>query len=132
MAEALIRGVLGAKLVTPDQIITTDIVAARTEYLSRELGVRRAANAREGLELGRLVVIAVKPQDVPALLVEIAPLLRDEHTVVSIAAGVTIATLEGSLTEPSGTGGRPGLSGAPSLRAVVPVVRVMPNTPALV
>src|SRR5438093_1226050 len=113
MAEALIRGVLGAKLVSPDQIMATDIVSARTEYLSRELGIRSAANAHEGLQFGRLAVIAVKPQDVPGLLDEIAPQLRPEQVLVSIAAGVTLATLE----QP--------------LQRRVPVVRVMPNTPAL-
>src|SRR5438128_3465344 len=132
MAEALIRGVLGAGLVGPDEIMATDILPERTEYLARELGIRTAVSKGEGLEFGQLVVIAVKPQDVSGLLSEIALLLRADHIVVSIAAGVTIRTLEGSLEQPSGIGGRPASSDVPSRRAAVPVVRVMPNTPALV
>jgi pyrroline-5-carboxylate reductase len=128
MAEALIRGVLEAGLVAPSEVMATDIRPERTEYLARELGILTAASNRDGLEFGRFIVIAVKPQDVPTLLDEIAPLLRAEQVVVSIAAGVTIATLEGRLQRPNGPPG----STADVLLATVPVVRVMPNTPALV
>src|SRR5262249_33491021 len=132
MAEALIRGVLGAGLVGPDEIMATDILPQRTEYLTRELGIRTVSDKRDGLEFGRLLVIAVKPQDVPGLLSEIAPQLREDHIVVSIAAGVTIRALERSLEEAGGIDGRRPPSVSPSRCSTVPVVRVMPNTPALV
>ena len=61
-----------------------------------------------------LVLVAVKPQVVPEVLAEIAPRLRPGTLVVSVAAGVPLAVYEAAL--PEGT----------------PVVRVMPNTPALV
>lgn len=64
-------------------------------------------------ESAKVVVLAVKPADMPGLLATISPVVGPRHVVVSIAAGVRLATLEGAL---------PG----------VPVVRAMPNTPALV
>lgn len=114
MAEALIRGVLRAGLLSPAEITATDIRPTRLELLGRELGIRCCASNIEGVSHGRLLVVAVKPQDVPALLTEIGPHLRDDQVLASIAAGVPTARIEQAL-------GRP-----------IPVVRVMPNTPALV
>ncbi len=114
MAEALIRGMLSSGLVGPDQIMATDIRPDRVTYLASELGIRAGADNRSALQFGKLVVSAVKPQDVGGLLAEVGPLLGTERVLVSIAAGVTIASLEAGLPQPT------------------PVVRVMPNTPALV
>lgn len=114
MAEALIRGVLRAGLLEPKGILATDIVPGRLEYLGGELGVGTSSDPRQALPFGRLVVVAVKPQDVPGLLADVGPLIGKDQVLVSIAAGVTIAQLEKAL---------PGST---------PVVRVMPNTPALV
>jgi pyrroline-5-carboxylate reductase len=61
-----------------------------------------------------VLLLAVKPQDIDALLGLLGPHVTAEHLVVSIAAGVPTARIEAAL--PAGT----------------PVVRVMPNTPALV
>jgi pyrroline-5-carboxylate reductase len=60
------------------------------------------------------LILAVKPQDIDALLAEVAPVIGDDHLVVSVAAGITTAHIEARL--PAG----------------VAVVRCMPNTPALV
>lgn len=69
-----------------------------------------AAQAASGKDV---VVVAVKPKDVPALLAAVAPTITSSQTVVSIAAGVPLSVFEGSLPE-------------------VPVVRAMPNTPSAV
>ena len=114
MAEALIRGVLDAGLVEADRITATDIRPERLDYLGRELAIRTCPDNREALSSGRLVVIATKPQDVSKLLGELGDALTTDHLLVSIAAGVTTKTLEAGLARPT------------------PVVRVMPNTPALV
>ena len=113
MAEALIRGVLRAGLVEPGQIMATDIRPERLDYLRGELGIQASPDNLEALPFGRLIVIAVKPQDAAGLLGQIAPAMTSEQTLVSIAAGVTLKQLEG----------------LPPPRRVV---RVMPNTPALV
>ncbi|MDX6277465.1 MAG: pyrroline-5-carboxylate reductase, partial [Nocardioidaceae bacterium] len=84
----------------------------RATELREQYAVHVTGNA-EAVADADIVLIVVKPQDVPALLAEIAPAVRDQATVVSLAAGATIATLEAAL---------PGTA----------VVRAMPNTPALV
>ncbi len=114
MAEALIRGVLRAGLLSPGEIMATDVRASRLETLGAGLGIRTEADNRAAIGFGRLVLIAVKPQDVAGLMAEVGPELTPEHVVVSIAAGVSTALIEQHLPKP------------------VPVVRVMPNTPALV
>jgi pyrroline-5-carboxylate reductase len=114
MAEALIRGVLSAGLVTSSEVMATDVRPERLELLKSELGIRIATDNRAALRFGRVILVAVKPQDVAGLLAEVGPLIGPEQMLVSIAAGVTIARLEQALSGP------------------VPVVRVMPNTPALV
>jgi pyrroline-5-carboxylate reductase len=114
MAEALIRGVINAELVRPDAITATDIRPERLDFLGGELGIRTCADNREALSAGRLVVIATKPQDVAKLLQDLGDALTTDHLLVSIAAGVTTTTIETNLARPT------------------PVVRVMPNTPALV
>jgi pyrroline-5-carboxylate reductase len=114
MSEALIRGVLRAELVKPQDVVATDIRPERLEYLRSELGIRTDSNNRSAVTFGRVIVIAVKPQDVPGLLEDVGSSIGPEQLLVSIAAGVTTATLQKGLRGPT------------------PVVRVMPNTPALV
>ncbi|MFT4188553.1 MAG: pyrroline-5-carboxylate reductase, partial [Aeromicrobium sp.] len=71
-------------------------------------------DARSAVEGADVVIVAVKPQDVPAVLAEVGDVVSPQAVVVSIAAGVTTATFEAALPEG------------------VAVVRAMPNTPALV
>ena len=113
MAEAIVRGVLDAGLVTPDRVTMTDVRPQRLEQL-RALGIRGEAANRAAVQHGDVIVLAVKPQDVTTVLADIGPHVTTDHLIVSIAAGVPIKTLEAGLERP------------------VPVVRVMPNTPCLV
>lgn len=113
MAEALIRAVLARSLAAPEEIAVADPVEARRAALS-ELGVRAVAANAEAIPGAELVVIASKPSVVPAALQPLTDVLTPQQLVVSIAAGVPLRTLESLV--PAG----------------VPVVRVMPNTPAQV
>ncbi len=114
MAEAFVRGLLRAELLAPSDVWLSDIRAGRAEQLSRELGVNAAGGNLEGVSHAELVLVSVKPQDVPGLLDEVGADVRADHLVISIAAGVTLSTLERRLPHHP------------------PVIRVMPNTPALV
>jgi len=111
IGEALLVGLLGAGW--------TDIaVTSRTEERAAELRERHGVEATTAnidvVGRAQLVVVAVKPQDIDALLAEIGPLLRAEQTVLSIAAAIPTAQVEARIT--------PG----------VPVVRAMPNAPSTV
>lgn len=113
MGEALVTALLAAGW-TPDDVDVTERSAARATELSGRYGVRAADPNGKAASRAGLVLVAVKPQVVPEVLAEIAPRLRPGTLVVSVAAGVPLAVYEAAL--PAGT----------------PVVRVMPNTPALV
>lgn len=113
MGEALVTALLTAGW-TADDVDVTERSAARAMELSGRYGVRAADPNAKAVKGAGLVLIAVKPQVVPEVLAEIAPTLRPGTLVVSVAAGIPVAVYEAAL--PAGT----------------PVVRVMPNTPALV
>src|ERR1051326_9165238 len=114
MAEAFVRGLLRAELVAKRDIWVSDIRPGRAEQLGRELGVNAASNNLDAVSHAELILVSVKPQDVPALLDEVGADVGSEQLVISIAAGVTLRTLEHRLPHHP------------------PVIRVMPNTPALV
>jgi pyrroline-5-carboxylate reductase len=114
MATALARGFLSAGWVTPGTLFASDPVpAARSSFAAATGGQVSESNA-EVVAGANLLILAVKPDQVAPLLTELGPRVTADHLLVSIAAGVTLAKLEGAAT----AGSR--------------VVRVMPNTPALV
>ncbi len=115
MAEALINGILTSRLAEGGQICAVDPDPQRREVLSSQYGISTEENAQNALSEGTLIVIAVKPQIVGAVLADLKEKLNDSHLLVSIAAGVTLSFMEGKL---EGSGAR--------------VIRVMPNTPALI
>jgi pyrroline-5-carboxylate reductase len=113
MATALIKGFVGAGIYAPGQICASDVDAAKRAQLKRRLGVAATADNSAVVRGSKVIVLAVKPQILDAVLAEIGPLVTPRHLLVSIAAGVPTGRLEARL-------GRQ-----------VRVVRVMPNTPAL-
>lgn len=115
MGSALVRGIVRAGAVPPQQVIVADPEPGRADALARDLGVATAAGNRQAAEGSLYVVLAVKPGVVGPVLAEIAPVLEPDQTVVSIAAGVPLSRLRGALGSSSAA-----------------LIRVMPNTPALV
>ena len=115
MAEALIKGIIQAGVVPADRVMAADPAEARRDLLKERYGIEVHASAATMLGGCHVVVLAVKPQVMGAVLDAIVPTLAAEHLVISIAAGVQLAFLEGKL---SSAGCR--------------VIRVMPNTPAIV
>jgi pyrroline-5-carboxylate reductase len=114
MAEAVLRGLLHAEVAPPHRLFASDIRPERLDYIASELGIHTCPSNQEALRQAEVAVIAVKPQDAPGLLADMQKGVHRGHLVVSVAAGVKLATLEAAL--PDG----------------VPVIRVMPNTPAFV
>lgn len=114
MATALVRGMIRAGTARPEAISASDPVAAAREALAAEAGIAIRDSNLEVARESDVLVLAVKPQSLPQVLEELLPVVTDEHLVISIAAGVALATLASGL--------------GPDCR----LVRVMPNTPALV
>lgn len=117
MGAALVRGIVRAGALPPDQIAIADADAGKTSALAGELGVHVSADNAELAGASEYVVIAVKPNTVQAVVEGIsASLVAGGQTVVSFAAGVKMSSLSAWL---------------PS-HVAPPLIRVMPNTPALV
>lgn len=114
MGEAIVAGLLAAKKFSPEDVVVAEPEATRRAALTTAHSVRCVPSAREALSGASVVLLAVKPQVIDAVAADIAPVLPRRALVVSIAAGVSCSRLEAEL--PSGTA----------------VVRVMPNTPAMV
>lgn len=111
MGEALMAGWIAAG-TSPDEIVAVDQDTDRLARLRERRGVRSVEVS--GVSVAEVVVVAVKPHHVATALTDIAPHLGPDAVVVSVAAGVTLARLTEVLPEGQ------------------PVIRVMPNTPALV
>lgn len=114
MASAIIRGLIKSGFAQPAELLATQAETEGIEEKSKEMGIEIILDNKELVKCSDIVVIAVKPNQAEGVLEEIRPLLTSEKLVVSIAAGVTTTFLESKL--PNNTR----------------VVRVMPNTPALV
>lgn len=114
MGEALLRGMLEAGLVDSNQILVAEPFAERRDWLQATYGVAVTDRESELCEKAVILILAVKPQVMSRVLARYQPHVDGRHLVISIAAGVPIAALEKEL-------GR-------EMR----IVRVMPNTPALV
>jgi pyrroline-5-carboxylate reductase len=118
MATAIIRG-LGTGIAPSHITVSEPLDAARSKLAG--LGVRTTSSNCDAAAAADLVVIAVKPQVAPAVCAELAAAWAGRSalpTVLSIAAGVTLASLSDWLRTPDGR--------------VAHIVRAMPNTPALV
>ena len=111
MAEAILRGVLDASLASPGDVGVGEPRSERRQYLSSEFGVHAHQDNLEAVTGADLLVLAIKPQDLPVIFKEMGQRLGPDQAVLSIVAGVKMETLSKGFGHPS-------------------VIRVMPNTPA--
>lgn len=111
MGSALAKGLLGNGW-RPADLVLAEVVPERAAVVRAELGCECVSDPAEAVRDREAVVVAVKPQDMETLLEQVAEAVSPDQLVITLAAGVRIATLENALGE-------------------TPVVRVMPNTPAL-
>ncbi len=115
MATALGRGFVGAKLVPATALLASDPSdAARAAFSSEMPGAQVVAENGHELATCGVVILAVKPQSMNAVLAEVCKVIHPNALVVSIAAGVTLAGLASGLAKDQR------------------VIRVMPNTPCLI
>jgi pyrroline-5-carboxylate reductase len=113
MAGALIKGLLTARLYRPQDMLVSDVLPAQLRKIKQTYKVDGLNDNRVVVREAQTIVLAVKPQIIDEVLTELQPEVTKEKLFISIAAGVPLHHLE------SGLGG------------TARVVRVMPNTPAL-
>ena len=113
MAEALIKGIISAGVWRPENILVSDIKVERLKYLTEKYRVTAAvSNETLAANVG-LLVLSVKPQNMADALQSIKETLKPDALIISIAAGIKAANIAAVLGE-------------------MAIVRVMPNTPALI
>ena len=113
MGKAIIRGALNAKVVSHNDMYVFDIFAPAMVAIAEDLGVKTGQSPADIVKQADIIIIAVKPKDVPGVLEAIAP-YTEGKVILSIAAGVSIERI------------------VAKLGASAKIVRAMPNTPALV
>ena len=114
MGEALIKGLLAASLVPATAIHATDVRLERLRELDRLYGIQVSSDNAEVVRHSDIIILAVKPQIMDVILKEIAPAVTRRKLLISVAAGVSTAKIRTVLHKDAR------------------LIRVMPNTPALV
>lgn len=113
MAEALIKGMVQSSRFKAAEIVASEPEENRRKHLEQAYGIKTISDNKEAVSLSDIIILAVKPQNMAAVLNEIATGVTDEKTVVSIAAGIPLSYLSSKLKTKR-------------------LIRVMPNTPAIV
>lgn len=114
MGQALLRGLLAAETFAPTDLSVFDADCALTQKAAEQFGVVPAPSLKALAGQAKVLLLAVKPHFIPGVLEELREVLSSEHTLISVAAGIKTEQIESYFSWP------------------IPVVRVMPNTPALV
>ncbi|MGE5277603.1 MAG: pyrroline-5-carboxylate reductase family protein, partial [Acidobacteriota bacterium] len=114
MGAALLRGILASAWGQKAKLVASHPRRQKASALSKELGVPISSDNREAARESRIVILAVKPQILESVLLEIRPVLEKEQLLISIAAGFSTSRIESVLNLP------------------IPVIRAMPNVAAVV
>ena len=114
MAKAMISGILSEGIVAPEQIIGSARTQETCDRVSKEFGIEATTDNVKVANMADILFLAVKPQMFPNVVPSIKGVTKDDALIVSIAAGKTIGDIEGMLDKDQ------------------KIVRLMPNTPAMV
>ena len=114
MAEALVAGILKAKLSAPEFLLATDISSTRLEVLKDQYQIQIGAQNLDAVLWADVIILCVKPQVINEVLTEIQSSVSEKQLVISIAAGVPIKGIQDKIGQ------------------TIPLVRAMPNTPAVI
>ncbi len=113
MAEALIKGTITAGIYKPENIFISDIRPERLDFLAKQYGVQKADSNAALAAKADILVLSIKPQNMTDALQSIKDAVGADTFVISIAAGIKVANIAAVLGDTA-------------------IVRVMPNTPALI
>lgn len=114
MASAIIGGIIGSGLADKDHVIAADKFPAAVERLKETFGIQASTENIEISSNADILFLAVKPNMFATVIPEIRDYIKKDALIISIAAGQTIAAIEGLF------------------KKEIKLVRSMPNTPALV
>jgi len=113
MAEALVKGIIAANIYARHQVFVSDIRSERAIFVANKYGLVMARTNAEVAAKAETIVLSVKPQNMAEALQSIKDSVNEEKLVISIAAGIHVAGISAVLGD-------------------IPIVRAMPNTPALI
>lgn len=111
MAEAIITSAIDSLVLKPSEITVSDPLDARRLHLTEKYSVNAVSENHKAIENAQLIVLAMKPQDLATVADSLRNYLHVDQVILSIAAGVTLNSLENELSHNR-------------------IVRAMPNTPA--
>lgn len=114
MGEAIAAGVTGGEIIAPANLIISDPLAARREYLRTHYAFTVTDDNQEVVRSSNIVILAVKPQKMKTVIENFASHIDGRKLFISVAAGITLTALENVLG------------------SEIAVIRVMPNMPALI
>ena len=114
MASAIMGGILSHGLAKPEEVIGADVFAPSREKVKKQFGIQTTDNNLEVVEKSDVVFLSVKPQFYQEVIGQIAGKVREEQIIITIAPGKTLSWL------------------AEQFGKKVKIVRLMPNTPAMV
>jgi pyrroline-5-carboxylate reductase len=114
MGEAILQGLLKSGFIEGQDIVASDVSEERRNYIAENTGVKVTDNNIEAIEGARVIILAVKPQNIFQVIDEMSWAIEPSQLIMSIAPGISTAAIEERLKED------------------VAVARVMPNTPSLI
>lgn len=114
MATALVKGLVESGLYSSDRLLASDSDPQKLKELTEKFGIKGYSSNRELVGGCTIIVLAVKPQVIREVLEEVRDGIRGDHLVISIAAGIPMAMIHSIVG------------------SHIPLIRVMPNTPALI
>lgn len=114
MGSAIIGGLIQKAIVNASQVYALNSHQTKTKAIAKKFGINAASNIEELVTASDILVVAVKPKVVPQVLSETLAFIKKDTVIVSIAAGVTLESLEGVIGSDK------------------KIVRIMPNLPSLV
>jgi pyrroline-5-carboxylate reductase len=113
MGEAMIRGILAQRLITPEAVTTSDPLPDRLQALHGRYGIHTTTDNQAAVHASKIIVLSVKPQTLPKIMPDIRAVLDANSLVISIVAGAPINFMRRGL-------------------GVEKIIRAMPNTPGQV
>ena len=114
MATALVRGLINSGLYNSKQLIASDKDLEKLKKISEQFGLKGHPSNRDLVMECQVIVLAVKPQSIREVLEEVKGEIGDDHLIISIAAGIPLKMIKSIINRD------------------IPLIRVMPNTPALI